>query len=155
MAAACWLARNGDGTAPVPILPWHGSTGCTTAMSTRRAARTVSLNDAQRAFVCDWPAGRHAEPVLGVTELLDESEPYPTATVEYWLRTLPTVRVYPEGRAGRAFEVPVEDGKCVKGSGVHLELGDLHAGTWIGERTLKLLDGTVVVFISPTRKGSH
>ena len=30
-----------------------------------------------------------------------------------------------------------------------LALDELHPGAWIGERTLCLFDGTVVVFISP------
>ena len=77
---------------------------------------------------------------------------YPTAIVEHWLSVFPTVHVYPEGRAGRSFEVPVKDEKRVTNGSIKLELYDLHSGTWIGERTLRLLDGTVVVFISPFKK---
>ena len=153
MAAACWLARHEcgmstNGDPATARLGWfHDGHG-----SDRHAKRTFSLNDAQRAFVGDWPVGRNAEPVLGVTELLDESEPYPIATVGSWLRTLPTVRVYPEGRAGRCSEVPVIAEQRVSNGTINLELYDLHSGIWIGERTLRLLDGTVMVFISPFRK---
>jgi hypothetical protein len=156
MTAGCWLARNGcgettDADSGSARLGWlEDGLG-----SARQAKWTMSLNDAQRAFVRDWPAGRNAEPVLSATELLDETEPYPTATVQYWLRTLATVRVYPEGRDGRSFEVPVKDEKRVSNGSIKLELYDFHSGTWIGERTLRLLDGTVVVFISPFKKSSR
>lgn len=153
IAAGCWLARQEDEarTDDDPAttrLGWlyhgHGST--------RRVACPVRLTEAQQALVLNWPAGRRAEPVLGVTELLDETEPYPTATVEYWLRTLPTARVYPQGRTGYFRTVPVTDEKRIEDGTIHLGLADLHAGTWVGERTLRLLDGTVVVFISAGRK---
>jgi hypothetical protein len=84
--------------------------------------------------------------VLTTTELLDEEEMYPTATVEHWLSVLPTVRVYPEGRDGRCFTVPVIDEKRVSDGTINIELYDLNSGTWVGERTLRLLDGAVVVF---------
>ena len=155
MAAGCWLARHRsrpdekEADVQTARLGWLERAGGSLGQPT--AAWT--LDEDERAFVCAWPAGPGGEPVLTSLELLDE-EVYPTATVEYWLRTLPTVRVYPEGRAGRRVEVPVQDEKRVSNGSINLELYDLHSGTWVGERTLKLLDGTVVVFVSPFKKRS-
>ena len=153
IAAGCWLARHGSGDQNDPgtaRLGWleHAPE---TARGTLRA---LSLNEAERAFVCTWPSGAGAEPVRTPMELLDDEEVYPTATVEHWLRVLPTARCSPDGRhANRRADVPVLEGQRVSnGADIRLELADLLAGTWIGERTLRLLDGSVVVFISPHRE---
>ena len=157
IAAGCWLARHGP-VAADRMDPLAARLGwlelARRATPHRGAAGAWNLDEAEQAFVCAWPSGRNAEPVLTTTELLDEEEVYPTATVEHWLHVLPTVRVYPQGRDGRCYKVPVEDEKRVTNGTIHLELHDLNSGTWIGERTLRLLDGTVVVFISASRKSS-
>jgi hypothetical protein len=150
MAAGCWLARHGTAIADrqnprAARLGWLEL--ARRAASPRSAAGAWNLDEAERAFICAWPSGRQGEPLRTPMELLDEEEIYPMATAEYWLRVLPTVRVYPEGRDGRCLEVPVIEENRVSNGTINIELYDLHSGTWIGERTLRLLDGTVVVFV--------
>ena len=76
---------------------------------------------------------------------------FPFASVEHWLRVLPTVRVCSTAR-GRTclLNVPVLEGQWVSdGADIDLDLDELRRGTWIGERTLRLLNGWQVVFVSP------
>ena len=154
IAAGCWLARHRSSTTrtdpQTARLGWledaNGASG--------RTADAFVLDEVERALVCDWPAGKGGEPVLTQTELLDDDEVYPTATIEYWLRVLPSVRFYPDGRdSGRRIDLPVLDEvRLSDGGDIHLEMDDLRSGTWIGERTLRLLDGSAVVFMSPHKR---
>ena len=155
VAACCWLARHrkshGARTDPQTArLGWLD--GVRVALGDEVAA-VWTLSEAERAFVCAWPPGRDAEPVRTHMELLDEEEPYPTATVEHWLRVLPTVRVYPDVRGRvRPVDAPVHDGQRVSnGADINLDLEELRRATWIGERTLRLSNGWQVVFVSPLR----
>lgn len=158
LAAGCWLGRHGPkergskAARELARLGWLGSARAATVSRATRAA--WNFGGAGRAFVGAWPSGKEGEPVRTHLELLEADDVYPWATADYWLSVLPTVRVYPEGRQGHRVDAPVlEDGKRVNdGAGIDLTLADLHAGTWTGERTLLLLDGGVVVFMSPSER---
>ena len=104
IAAGCWLARH-RGNHDARIDPQTARLGWLDGVRDAlgdEAAAVWSLDEAERAFVSAWPPGRDAEPVRTRLELLDEEEPYPTTTVEHWLRVLPTVRVYPRRAGPRA-----------------------------------------------------
>lgn len=155
LVAGCWLGRHGPQERGSRVargqarLGWLQAARAATSSRANRAA--WNFGEAGRAFVGAWPSGKEGEPVRTHLELLEEDDVYPWATADYWLGVLPTVRVYPEGRQGRRVDAPVVNGgKGISdGAGISLTLGDLHAGTWTGERTLLLLDGGVVVFMSP------
>ena len=149
IAAGCWLARHGSddqndpGTARLGWLEHAPETSGGTL-------RALSLGEAERAFVCTWPSGPGAEPVRTPMELLDHEEVYPTATVEHWLRVLKTVRVYPHGRGGVFVRARVNEPAAEithEKLPVPITLQEMHEGTWVGERTLRLRSGAVVVFI--------
>ena len=155
LAAGCWLGRHGPqerGSLAAQGRARLGWLQAARAATLSRVAQSAwNFGAAGRTFVGAWPSGKEGEPVRTHLELLEEDDVYPWATADYWLNVLPTVRVYPEGRQGRRVDAPVVDGgKGISdGAGISLTLGDLHAGTWTGERTLLLLDGVVVVFMSP------
>lgn len=158
LAAGCWLARYGPkerGSKTARACARLGWVQAARAAATGQVARSAwNLGEAQRAFVGEWPSGKEAEPLVTHLELLEEDDVYPWATADYWLSVLLTVRVYPEGRQGRRVDAPVLDGgqRISDGAGIDVTLSDLHAGTWTGERTLLLLDGGGVVFMSPYEK---
>ena len=149
LVAGCWLAREGD----------HGDGGGVQRLGWLKPGHgtddtpvpSLTLSAGELAFVAEWPTGRGGQPEIADLEWTDQDEVFPFATVEHWLCVLPTVRYYPRGRhGGRWTDVPVMENKhVINGMDIHLELGDLHAGTWVGERTLCLRDGSAVVFISP------
>ena len=154
IAAGCWLARQGGTTDKASLtaarLGWLDAAEDSTARGTRH----LPLDEARREFICEWP-DREGEPVRTRTELMENDEVYPWATVEYWLRTLPSVRFYPDGFDGRSVVVPIlEGGRISDGVDIHLELGELLTGTWVSERTLELRDGGRVVFKLPNRRGN-
>ena len=153
MAAACWLARQGGDTdeadRSVARLGWMDGTEGSVIQGIPR----LHLDDAQREFVCEWP-DREGEPVRTRMELMENDEVYPWATVEYWLRTLPSVCFYPDGFDGRSVVVPILEGRRISdGDDIHLELDDLLAGTWVSERALELRGGGRVVFKLPNKRG--
>lgn len=150
LVAGCWLAREGCGGDLVEErLAWLEDEPETPDQS----PATCTLSVAERIFVAEWPTGRDGQPRLADMEHADRDEVFPFATIEHWLRTLPTVRVYPGTRGHvRGVDVPVLDYQHLSdGADIDLDLDELRRGTWVGERTLRLPRGWQVVFNSPHR----
>lgn len=151
LVAGCWLAREGyGGDLADERLRWledrKGDAG-------PKVQARVVLSEAGRRYVFEWPTGREKQPELVDMEWSDQDEVFPFAPVGHWLRTLPTVRVYPGTRGRvRSVDAPVLNGQRVSdGADINLDAEELRRGTWIGERTLSLSNGWTVVFNSTRR----
>ena len=151
MVAGCLLAREGySGDLEDERLRWLEEGVDHPADWT---SRPRILSAAERALITGWPSGRKGQPELVDMEWSERDEVFPTATINYWLGKLRTVRVYlgARGKTGPV-EVPVVDGQRVSdGADIDLDLDELRRGVWIGERTLRLPNGWQVVFVSPFR----
>ena len=151
IVAGCWLARegyesDGGGTQRLGWLkPGRGTDNV--------PVPSLKLDAEEWAFVAEWPTGRKGQPELVDVSWVARDEVFPFATVEHWLRVLPTVRIYP-GTRGRVHpvDVPVLDGqRASDGADIDLDVDELRRGIWTGERTLRLTNGWQVVFVSPFR----
>lgn len=147
IVAGCWRAREG----------YQGAKrldGFKMALAVDETVQLPTLlSAAERAFVADWPTGQTDQLELADMAWSERDEVFPFASVEHWLRVLPTVRVYAGARRQeRPVDVPVSNGRHVDdGAGISLDVDELRRGTWIGERTLRLTNGWQVVFVSPYR----
>ena len=148
VVAGCWQAREGHEN-NVGRVGWSEAERATSAAP----LPSFVLSAAERAFVAEWPTGREGQPELADTTWTERDEVFPFATVEHWLRVLPTVRVYPGVRGHvRPVDVPVLGGQRVSdGAGIDVDVDELRRGIWVGERTLRLPNGWQVVFNSPCR----
>ena len=143
IVAGCWLAHQGhEGEAA--RLGWLAR-----AHAVQGGGKPPAwLTEEARAFVADWPTGSEGQPPFADMDWSDRDEVFPFATVDHWLGTLPTVRVYTARGSVRPVDVPVIDGcRVSNGADIDLDLDELRRGVWIGERTLRLPNGWQVVFV--------